>query len=79
MTTTQTAGIAHRYEVVFGPDERDRQVYRDHGDGSPASEAAELAAARALLGLIAQGIPSGLWVDGTLWAGIDITDEEESK
>ena len=70
-------GIAHRYEVVFGPDEQDRQVYRDHGDGSPVSQAAELAAARELLRLIAAGVPSGLWVDGTLRAGIDIADEEE--
>ena len=77
MTTTQTT--AHRYEVVFGPDEQDRQAYADHGDGSPASQAAELAATRELLRLIGHGIPSGLWVDGILRAGVEITDEEEGK
>lgn len=72
-------GIAHRYEVVFGSDERDRQTYRDHGDGSPTSQQAESAAARALLGLIAQGVPCGLWVDGTLTAGVEISDDAEEE
>ena len=45
----------------------------------PASQAAELAATRELLRLIGQGIPSGLWADGILRAGVDITDEEEGK
>jgi hypothetical protein len=65
------AGIPDYYEVVFGPDERDRQAYTDPRDGSPLSESAGGRAARAFLGMVTEGVPCGLWLNGVLMAGTD--------
>lgn len=54
-------GTPDYYEVVFGPDESDRQAYIDCKD----------AAARAFLGMVTAGLPCGLWVNGVLMAGTD--------
>jgi hypothetical protein len=66
------------YEVVFGPNEGDRQAYTDHKDGSHLSQSAEAAAASAFLGMIVGGTPCGLWVNGVLTAGADTTSGPEA-
>lgn len=58
------------YEVVWGPDSEDRQLYVDYGDGQPVSTTAELRATRCFLELAKAGVPAGFSVDGVLTHGV---------
>jgi hypothetical protein len=72
MTTTaikSAAGERINYEVVWGPDEANRILYVDYGDGSWLSQDAETRAVRKLLELTKAGARVGLYENGTLAGG----------
>lgn len=63
------------YEVLWGIEDRDRQIYIDYGDGSWISQDARHRADRCLLELLTAGVKAGLFVNGEHKGGHDFTEE----
>jgi hypothetical protein len=75
MTATTTTATTHgervNWEVVFGPNIEDRQLYPDYGDGAFISTDAETRATRTFLAMVASGIQCGLYRNGVLVSAKD--------
>lgn len=76
MTTTTDTQVTY-YEVVFGPEEHERQLYPDYGDGSFISRTADARAASFFLSMVKAGVRVGFYTNGKLVAGDDPIWPEE--
>lgn len=72
MTATITRTEPVYWGVVTSPDEADRQVYADYGDGSYISTHAEQMATREYLRLVTLGVRCGIWRGPALVTGEDM-------
>jgi hypothetical protein len=78
MTTTQDVAAGQpttNYEVLWGIEENQRQMWTDYGDGSAVSENAQDLAYRLLIDHGKAGTKAGLFVNGAHEAGHDFTEE----
>lgn len=67
------------YEVVWGEDERDRTLYQDTRDGSFLSTTAEVDATRKYLELVTLGAECGLFIDGALNCGSNVSGGPDQR
>jgi len=67
------------WELVFGPEVEDRQVYIDEGDGSFLSQNAEGRLTDAYLQLIKSGVRCGVYRNGALVSGADVLDDSKEE
>lgn len=74
MTTTAVTTRTY-YEVLWGIEDRDRQIYINHGDGSWISQDAQHRADRCLRELHTAGVKAGLFVNGEHKGGHDFAEE----
>lgn len=76
--TIAATKVTH-YEVVWGDDEADRIVYTDEHDGTFLSSTAEHRATRKFLEIMGNGVDCGLFVNGALDCGKNVTDGPDRR
>lgn len=70
---------ATNYEVIWGEDERDRIPYEDSHDGSSISDTAKMRATRKFFELSKLGVKCGLFINGVLDCGQNVSGGPDQR